>query len=336
MKEESRRNTDYGTFDKKGYWSPPYPCTFSPLFDRPVNAKAILKYLFGWGGYLWPRNVFYVGLAILTWYVLQPGMQTTTRLGVGWMGLMLLRNIALLWIITSFQHLLLYTFKVQGTERKYNPNWLDRGKRKFLFNDQLLDNMFWSTVSGGLVWTAYEVFYIWAVSNGRIPFLRWAENPVWFVLFFLIIPFYRESHFYFIHRLIHWKPLLRTVHKLHHKNPNPGPWSGMAMHPVEHILYLSVVLIHFVVPSHPIHFFFDSQLTALTPSGGHDGFEGPLLHGVYPVGDYFHYLHHRFVSCNFGTATVPWDRWLGKYYNGQGAYPYRGDWQENEAGKPVT
>ena len=48
------------------------------------------------------------------------------------------------------------------------------------------------------------------------------------------------------------------------------------MHPVEHLLYFSVVLIHLVVPSHPVHFFFNAQHTALTPSGGHHGFEGAV------------------------------------------------------------
>jgi sterol desaturase/sphingolipid hydroxylase (fatty acid hydroxylase superfamily) len=320
MKEKGEGKTDFGSYDEKGYWSPPYPCSFSPLFTRPFNGRAVLKYLFGWGGYLWPRNACYVGLAVFTWYFLQPGPETTAQLSVGWIGLMLLRNIALLWFISGTYHLFLYTFKVMGRNRKYNPKWQETNSRRFLFNNQVADNMFFSTVSGGLIWTAYEVFYMWGIANGLAPLITWARNPVWFVAFFLIIPMYRESHFYFIHRLIHWKPLLRSVHFIHHKNPNPGPWSGMAMHPVEHILYLSVVLIHFVVPSHPIHFFFDSQLTALTPAGGHDGFEGPLLRGFFPVGDYFHYLHHRHVSCNFGTATVPWDRWLGKFFDGAGPY----------------
>jgi sterol desaturase/sphingolipid hydroxylase (fatty acid hydroxylase superfamily) len=320
MEKTNVRKADFGLYDEKGYWRPPYPSSFSPLFTRPVNGRAIVKYLFGWGGYLWPRNAFYVGLAVVTWYFLQPGPPTTMQLSAGWIGLMILRNIALMWLIFGTYHLLLYTFKVMGKNRKYDPKWQEKGKKKFLFSNQVADNMFMSTVSGGLIWTAYEVFYIWSVSNGRVPFLTWARNPVWFVAFFLIIPLYRESHFYFIHRLIHWKPLLRNVHYVHHKNPNPGPWSGLSMHPVEHLLYFSVVLIHFVVPSHPIHFFFDSQLTALTPAGGHDGFEGPLLKGLFPVGDYFHYLHHRFVSCNFGTATVPWDRWLGKFFDGVGPY----------------
>ena len=41
--------------------------------------------------------------------------------------------------------------------------------------------------------------------------------------------------------------------------------SAWACKQVEHLLYFSVVLIHFVVPSHPIHFFFNMQHTALTP-----------------------------------------------------------------------
>jgi hypothetical protein len=44
------------------------------------------------------------------------------------------------------------------------------------------------------------------------------------------------------------------------QNDNPGPWSGLAMHPIEHVIYFSVVLIHFIVPSHPLHFFFNAQV----------------------------------------------------------------------------
>ncbi len=29
----------------------------------------------------------------------------------------------------------------------------------------------------------------------------------------------------------------RHFHSLHHKSYNPGPWSGLSMHPVEHLLY---------------------------------------------------------------------------------------------------
>jgi len=105
------------------------------------------------------------------------------------------------------------------------------------------------------------------------------------------------------------------------------------MHPVEHILYFSAVLIHWIVPSHPIHFLFDSQHTALTPAGGHHGFEGPVLNGHLPTGSYFHYLHHRYFVCNFGEATLPLDRLFGTFHDGLPVETDSGRKEEPGAGR---
>lgn len=92
------------------------------------------------------------------------------------------------------------------------------------------------------------------------------------------------------------------------------------MHPVEHILYLSVGMIHLILPSSPVHFFYTMQLTALRPAHSHTGFEGPFFKGLWPAGSYFHYVHHKHVSCNFGESLVPMDRWFGRFYDGEGPY----------------
>ena len=55
----------------------------------------------------------------------------------------------------------------------------------------------------------------------------------------LALPVFRDFHFYFAHRLIHVRSLYVYVHSLHHRNSDPEPFSGMSMHPVEHIYYLS-------------------------------------------------------------------------------------------------
>jgi sterol desaturase/sphingolipid hydroxylase (fatty acid hydroxylase superfamily) len=229
---------------------------------------------------------------------------------------MFLRNMVLLWMVQGGWHLLLFTFKAQGTERKYDPRWLRTGDRNFTFKNQLADNIFWSCASGVPIWTAYEVWYMWAAANGKVPLITWIEHPIYFAVWLCLIPFWREFHFYWIHRAIHWKPMYKYVHYLHHKNVNPGPWSGMAMHPVEHLFYFSVVLIHWIVPSHPLHFLFNAQHTALTPAGGHHGFEGPILKGKLPTGSYFHYLHHRYFECNYGEATLPLDKMFGTFRDG--------------------
>ena len=105
------------------------------------------------------------------------------------------------------------------------------------------------------------------------PLVSWEAHPVYFTVLMLLIPLIREVHFYLVHRLLHWPPLYRTVHKLHHNNVNPGPWSGLAMHPGEHLLYFSGVLIHWIVPSHPVHAMFHLLHAGLSPVPGHTGFD---------------------------------------------------------------
>lgn len=311
---------DFGIRNEKGEWRPPYPCTYAPLFQWPWRLPAILKWLFGYPGYLWPTHLCFVMLALVTWWLLQPAPEDCQSLRPAWIGLMFLRNQILLWLVYGGYHLTLYTWKLHGSNRKYHPQWQAVDNRRFLFGNQVYDNMLRSCVYGGVIWTAYEVLYMWGLGNGWFPVLRAREHPVWFAGMFLLIPLWRELHFYWIHRALHWRPLMRTVHRVHHMNPNPGPWAGMAMHPVEVLIYFSVVTIHFVLAAHPLHFFFNSQLTALTPALGHHGFEGPLFQGKLPTGSYFHYLHHRYVSCNFGESTVPLDRWFGSYYDGTGRF----------------
>jgi sterol desaturase/sphingolipid hydroxylase (fatty acid hydroxylase superfamily) len=307
---------DDGYRNKKGEWRPAYPAAFAPLFVLPMRPLKWLGWLLSFPGFLWPWNTIYLGITLTTWYWLQPPLAQCATFAWDWIAVMFLRNLALLWLLSHGWHLLLYTFKLQGTKKKYDPRWMGTNEKVFLFKSQLLDNIFWSCVSGCTVWTAYEALYMWSAANGYVPYLSFKEHPVWFVLWLCAIPFWREFHFYWIHRAIHFKPLYKHVHYLHHKNVNPGPWSGMAMHPVEHILYFSVVLIHWIVPSHPIHFLFNSQHTALTPAGSHHGFEGPVFDDKVPTGSYFHYLHHRYFNCNFGEATLPLDKWFGSYDSG--------------------
>ena len=90
---------------------------------------------------------------------------------------------------------------------------------------------------------------------------------------FFLVPFIRDAHFYLTHRLLHWGPLYRIAHKTHHLNTNTGPWSGMSMHPIEHILYFSGILIHWVIPSHPLIAMFHIFHAGIAPTAGHTGYE---------------------------------------------------------------
>ncbi len=314
-----------GYRDKRGEWRPDTPVSYAPLFELPRRAKEFAGWL---KGYLFPWNTIWFSLTLFTWFFLQPDLERCRSFHWSWITWIFLRNQALLWIIYGGWHLHLYIRKQKGHDGKYSPRWQNKHGSTFLFKNQVQDNIFWTCVSGGSFWTAYEVISFWMYANGRLPYLDPKESPLLFAGVLLLIPIWREFHFYWIHRLIHWKPLYDRIHYLHHYNINPGPWSGMAMHPLEHLLYFSVTLIHWIIPSHPIHFLFNAQHTALTPADSHSGFEGEVAADTLDFGSYFHYLHHRHFDCNYGEATIPLDKWFGSFQDGS-----RTETELNEARK---
>ena len=329
---ESQVDDGTTTRNGKGEWTPRVVASGSPLFSRPwrLSPKAAAKALFGWNGYLWPVRTIDAGLAILTWWLLQPGagiwagqagpLASLTELRPGWILLMYARNVALLLLIAGGWHLRLYYRRAQGSRFKYTSRWPATNSKAFLFGNQVWDNMFWSLTSGAMVWTLYEALMMWAYARGWLPWIGFASNPVWFVALFLLLPIWNDIHFYFVHRLTHWKPFYRAAHYLHHRNINVGPWSGMAMHPIEHLLYLSRWLIFLVLPAHPIHMLYVMQRTGLGPATGHTGFDQVVVHTPsdtrMSIDSFYHYLHHRYFECNYGNNLLPLDRWLGTLHDG--------------------
>ena len=159
---------------------------------------------------------------------------------------------------------------------------------------------------------------MWALANGYVPALLWPQHAGWLVLLIFLVPIWETLYFYLIHRMIHWPPLYRHVHYLHHRNINVGPWSGMSMHPVEHIIYLGSVLIHFVIPANPLLIIYHLQHYTLTAATTHTGYEGVVIDGKkrLSLGTFHHQMHHRFFECNYGGLEIPCDKWAGSFNDG--------------------
>ncbi len=310
-----------GRRDRRGDWRPENLITPPPLFVWPPRPLAMAKWVFGFPGYLLPWNVLWALLATISWLFLTPDMATMRALAPGWIAIILARNVALTLLVFGALHARLYIQKRQGTDYKYTSRWQATGNSTFLFGNQVLDNMFWTLVSGLPIWTAFEVITLWMQANGWLPYVTWAEHPVYCAVLMLLIPMWRELHFYLVHRMIHWPPLYRSVHSLHHKNVNPGPWSGLAMHPVEHLLYFSAVLLHWVVPSNGLHVVFEMQHLGFAPAPGHAGFDKLRIgdDSTMSIGTYMHYLHHKYFEVNYGNDLVPFDLWFGTMHDGSEA-----------------
>ena len=306
-----------GAGETRGEWQPAELPLEAPIWAWPPRPLEALKWVFGYPGYLWPWNALFGLLAVATWAYLTPELSRMAEFRLDWIAEIYVRNLALLILVAGGLHLRLYTSRGQGAAYKYNAKWLHEKNPTFLWGNQLRDNVFWSVASGCTIWTAYEVLMMWAYATGTIPYVDWEARPVYCGALLLALLMWHEVHFYFWHRWIHWKPLYRSVHYIHHKNVNFGPWSGLTMHPAEHMIYFTSVLIFWIVPSHPIHTLFALQVAALLAAVGHTGFDQIVVKGKVTLpSDYFHYLHHRYFECNYATTTVPFDRWFGTFHDG--------------------
>ena len=81
------------------------------------------------------------------------------------------------------------------------------------------------------------------------------------------------------------------------------------MHPLEHFLYFSVSMIHWVLPSSPIHLIFNLQHAGLSPAIWHSGFDKFVTQEERG-------LKNRFFTVNFWNEAVPLDQWFGTWHDG--------------------
>ena len=302
--------------DERGLWRPDKDVGApNPVFSwppKPIEAANWLK------NYIWPFNVMYFIVVMITWLYLTPEMARMSEFRADWMLEIFARNQIMLITVAGVLHLRLWTKKAQGYQHKWSLNWMSKS-RKFLWNDQVRDNMFWSIASAGTIWTGFEVLMHWAYANGHIPFADPREHPVTFVLIILIAPLWYNLYFYWAHRLLHTKSLYRLVHHVHHRNIDVGPWSGVSQHPIEHVCMYASMLLHWVIGAHPIHMMFQGQTVTFASIMAHGGFEDIVIKDGMTIpayGNYWHSLHHRYFECNYGEPEIPFDHLFGTNYDG--------------------
>jgi len=296
---------------------PQVPVGVSPMFALPPNFGAILRWTLRQWLVVTERSILVV-ISLLSWLFFQPSLEVTATLSADWIAALYIRNLLLMVAVAGGLHLYFYSRKTQGDALRYDKRDLSDQKKMFSFKNQLADNMFWTLASGVTIWTLYEVLMFWAMGNGYAPVLYWSDNPIWFILLFLLTPIWISFHFYWVHRWLHWPPLYRLAHALHHRNTNVGPWSGLSMHPVEHVIFFSSILIHFVLPSSLVHILFHMQHQSLTAATSHTGYEAMLIKDKkhLALGTFHHQMHHRYFDCNYGNLEMPWDKWFGSFHDG--------------------
>jgi len=296
---------------------PALPIQSSPYFNWPIDFPAIARWMIkGWLPV--SERLIILLLAIICALFFQPNLSQTSEISFNWIALIYVRNLLLMCLVAGGLHWYFYIKRAQGDEYRFDARPLVNKGRAFTFDSQVRDNMFWTLGSGVAIWTGYEVLMMWALANGYAPALTMPGDMLWLVLLIFLLPMWETTHFFLIHRLIHHTALYQRIHALHHRNTNVGPWSGLSMHPLEHLIYLSTVLIHFVIPSSPLLILFHLSYFTLSAATTHTGYQGIVRRGkiILPLGTFHHQLHHRYFECNYGGLETPWDQWTGSFHDG--------------------
>ena len=299
------------------YFHPKLPVGFYPFFEWPPQPRKCLSFIWNYWLQKSDRTIFLL-LAFFTFYFLLPETEVMTTLAPGWIFKVALRDLILFLIVTGGLHWWFYMRKGQGKKFKYDTQPRKKKSKLFSFNNHIYDNMFWSLVSGIPIWVAFEVLLLWSFASGKIEIFQFSDGWIWFCLWFPILQIWQSFHFYWWHRMLHIPFFYKIAHSVHHRNVNPGPWSGYSMHPIEHTLFVSSLLIHFVIPSHPVHVLYHLYWLVLGTVSTHSGYEDIWIRdkSLLTVGSFFHHLHHRYFNCNYGNPEIPLDRWFGSYHDG--------------------
>lgn len=303
--------------NKEWNYHPQLPIALAPFFDLPLQPKASLQWLAAtWLKVTPPINHLLFAIVIYLFFL--PSLASMQAISWVWVVQLFAINIVTISLLATLLHSYLYVFSKQKMTLKFDVKPMEKSAR-FTFDNQTWDNIFWTLAASVTMWTIWSVLYFYSAANGWIPVITsFGESPVWFVFFFIVIRFWQSFHFYWIHRFIHIPWLFKRVHHLHHRNVNVGPWSGLSMHPLEHLLYYSSIVIHFVLPSHPIHVIFHLFALNLGAVFSHSGFDKLLVKDkpVVKAGSFHHQLHHRYFECNYGSEEIPLDRWFQSFHDG--------------------
>lgn len=171
-----------------------------------------------------------------------------------------------------------------------------------------------------LVFAALGMLVLAGIFSGQLEVYRaplkhgWA----WLLLSLPAMLLWHDFYFYWTHRLLHTRWLLRHVHGVHHRSRNPSPWAAYAFHPVEALVNgLVTPLALLAVPLHWSVLLLFALHQIIRNTHGHAAVE-TLPRGFvrHALGRHFtttthHHLHHETAQGHYGLWFTWWDRICG-------------------------
>ncbi len=145
-----------------------------------------------------------------------------------------------------------------------------------------------------------------------------AHGPGDFALGLALMLVLYDGYFYAVHRALHWGPLWRYVHSVHHFSTSPNPLTQFQLSPIEQLASMPFVIgIGVLLPLSPLVLVTFSVLAIARSAIGHANVEffprmitdsrrfSWIAFGTH------HNLHHRDYVFNYAVFFTLWDRLFG-------------------------
>ncbi len=190
---------------------------------------------------------------------------------------------------------------------------------KFPAGKDYLREILYSILTAFIFAAIGYIVFLTPLSTYTRAYFHIQERGVGYLFFsVLLIILVHDTYFYWTHRLMHYPPVYRWFHKVHHLSTNPSPWAAMAFHPLEAVVEAGIiVVVTFLFPVHPLAIGVFLLFMMLYNVYGHLGYE------LYPKGfsksfigkwintSVNHNQHHQYFKGNYGLYFLFWDRMMG-------------------------
>ncbi len=176
----------------------------------------------------------------------------------------------------------------------------------------------WSFVTSILFALAGALMLVaWQKGYTRI-YLDWGSYPLaWFPVSILLVLFFHETYYYWLHRWMHRPKIYKLVHKVHHDSITTSAWTSFSFHPIESTFQaIFIPAMAFILPLHAYAIGIVLTIMTITSAINHLNTE------LYPrdfqrhwfgrwwIGATHHSLHHSQFRYNYGLYFTFWDKWM--------------------------
>jgi len=168
-----------------------------------------------------------------------------------------------------------------------------------------------SLASIALMFSIGHVLY----TRFQIGFAAWPTSFWSVVLSFVLSMLAYDTWFYWMHRLLHSKPLYRRIHRWHHLSLPSVAWSNNSDTLLDNLFLQSYWLAaHLILPVAPAVLLVHKLYDHISGIIGHSGVEhgGGITFPPSPMNSVTHHdQHHRYFNCNYSPHFTLWDRLMG-------------------------